>query len=318
MRGKEMRHTLTRYLHVILIYLFLIVFMAVISLLDDNFLSTRNLKNLLLASFPLMMVAFGQTLIILTGGIDLSLGKIVALTNVVCVTMMKPEHSMGVAAAIIVSLAVGAACGGLNGLLVTKGKLAPIIVSLATSSVFGGLALFVLPIPGGRIHMGFARILNGDLAGIPIVLLMIAAVAAGLRIVTNQTPFGKAIRAVGGNENAAYWTGVKVGRTKMLTYLLAGILCAAGGIFLTSQMYSGDPTIGGSFGTNSIAASVVGGTMMSGAVGDLLGTVAGVLLITIINNMLNLLGVSSFYQFVFQGVILIAALGLGSLKQLKK
>lgn len=318
MKGKERRHILNRYMHVVLIYLFLIVFMAVISFLDDNFLSTRNLKNLLLTSFPLMMVAFGQTLIILTGGIDLALGKIVALTNVVCVTLMRPENPMGFAAAIVVSLAVGAACGGLNGLLVTKGKLAPIIVSLATSSVFGGIALFVLPIPGGKIHMGFAKFLNGDLAGIPTALLMMASVIAGLRILTNNTPFGKAIRAIGGNENAAYWTGVKVDRMKMLTYLLAGTLCAVGGIFLTSQMYSGDPTIGGSFGTNSIAASVVGGTMMSGAVGDILGTVAGVFIITIINNMLNLLGVSSFYQFVFQGVILIAALGLGSLKQLKK
>ena len=130
-----------------------------------------------------------------------------------------------------------------------------------------------------------------------------------MRTLTNQTPYGKALRAIGGSENAAYSTGVKVKKVKFIAYCLAGLLCAAAGIFLSAQMNSADATIGKNYAMNAITATVVGGTAMTGA----LGTIAGVFIISIINNMLNLFGVSSFYQFVCQGLILILALSLSAM-----
>ncbi len=306
-----------KHTQLVLIYGFLLLFIVVVSFLDENFLTGRNFKNLLLTGFPLLMVAFGQTLIILTKGIDLSLGGIVALCNVSCVVLMNPDSPVGFVAPVVATIVIGAACGALNGFVITRWRLAPIIVTLATSSMFSGLALFVLPTPGGKVHKAFAQFLGGDLGPIPVGLVLIVLCLVLIRLLTNETPFGKAARAIGGNEGAAYSTGIQVNKVKLLTYMLAGIFCAMAGIFLSAQMYSGDPTIGGSFATNSISATVVGGTMMSGAVGDPLGTVAGVFIIIIINNMLNLIGVSSFYQFVFQGVILILALAISALKDIK-
>ena len=298
--------------HTAIIYIFLAVLMVFVSVFNKDFFTLGNFKNLLRSSFPLLMAALGQTLIILTGGIDLSLGGIVALCNVVCVLAMNPGVSWGFAPALLAAAVVGLACGAINGLLVTKGRLAPIIVTIATTAVFDGLALLLMPNPGGAVHKGFAKFLTRGLSGAAPFLLFILILCL-VRSLANSTPYGKALRAIGGNENAAYSTGIRVDRIKFRAYCFAGILCAMAGIFLSAQMNSADATIGKNYAMNAITATVVGGTAMTGAVGDPLGTIAGVFIISIINNMLNLFGVSSFYQFICQGLILIAALSLSAL-----
>jgi ribose transport system permease protein len=304
-----------RYLHVVMIYLFLIVLISVASIINSDFTKVNNLRNILISSFPLMLAAFGQTFVILTGGIDLSIGGIIALSNVTCVTIMTSNEGVGgMVLAILAALAVGILSGALNGIFITKGRLPAIIVTIATTAIFSGIALFILPIPGGSVFAPFGKFLNGNLAGFPYVIVFLIVFTIILRMVTNKTTFGVSIRAVGGNESAAYSTGITVWKAKLLTYVVCGLLSAMAGIFLAAQMYSGDPTIGRSFSMNSITAAVVGGTVMTGAVGDLLGTITGVLIIYIINNMLNLIGVSSFYQSIFQGLILIIALVISRLK----
>ena len=252
------------------------------------------------------------TLIILTGGIDLSLGGIVALANVVCVMTMNTESPVGFILPLIAAVVLGLVCGALNGVLVTRGNLAPIIVTIATTAIFDGCALLLMPKPGGSVHKAFSKFLTRGLKGaVPLILFLVILIL--VRTLTNQTPYGKALRAIGGSENAAYSTGVKVKKVKFIAYCLAGLLCAAAGIFLSAQMNSADATIGKNYAMNAITATVVGGTAMTGAVGDPLGTIAGVFIISIINNMLNLFGVSSFYQFVCQGLILILALSLSAM-----
>lgn len=259
-----------------------------------------------------MVCRMGQTLIILTGGIDLSLGGIVALANVVCVMTMNTESPVGFILPLIAAVVLGLVCGALNGVLVTRGNLAPIIVTIATTAIFDGCALLLMPKPGGSVHKAFSKFLTRGLKGaVPLILFLVILIL--VRTLTNQTPYGKALRAIGGSENAAYSTGVKVKKVKFIAYCLAGLLCAAAGIFLSAQMNSADATIGKNYAMNAITATVVGGTAMTGAVGDPLGTIAGVFIISIINNMLNLFGVSSFYQFVCQGLILILALSLSAM-----
>lgn len=312
MKNKLNKNFWNKHGHVVIIYVFLVALMLLVSVFSRDFFTIGNFKNLLRTSFPLLMVALGQTLIILTGGIDLSLGGIVALANVVCVMTMNKESPVGFILPLIAAVVLGLVCGALNGVLVTRGNLAPIIVTIATTAIFDGCALLLMPKPGGSVHKAFSKFLTRGLKGaVPLILFLVILIL--VRTLTNQTPYGKALRAIGGSENAAYSTGVKVKKVKFIAYCLAGLLCAAAGIFLSAQMNSADATIGKNYAMNAITATVVGGTAMTGAVGDPLGTIAGVFIISIINNMLNLFGVSSFYQFVCQGLILILALSLSAM-----
>ena len=309
MKNKLNKNFWNKHGHVVIIYVFLVALMLLVSVFSRDFFT---IGNLLRTSFPLLMVALGQTLIILTGGIDLSLGGIVALANVVCVMTMNTESPVGFILPLIAAVVLGLVCGALNGVLVTRGNLAPIIVTIATTAIFDGCALLLMPKPGGSVHKAFSKFLTRGLKGaVPLILFLVILIL--VRTLTNQTPYGKALRAIGGSENAAYSTGVKVKKVKFIAYCLAGLLCAAAGIFLSAQMNSADATIGKNYAMNAITATVVGGTAMTGAVGDPLGTIAGVFIISIINNMLNLFGVSSFYQFVCQGLILILALSLSAM-----
>ena len=297
MKNKLNKNFWNKHGHVVIIYVFLVALMLLVSVFSRDFFTIGNFKNLLRTSFPLLMVA---------------LGGIVALANVVCVMTMNTESPVGFILPLIAAVVLGLVCGALNGVLVTRGNLAPIIVTIATTAIFDGCALLLMPKPGGSVHKAFSKFLTRGLKGaVPLILFLVILIL--VRTLTNKTPYGKALRAIGGSENAAYSTGVKVKKVKFIAYCLAGLLCAAAGIFLSAQMNSADATIGKNYAMNAITATVVGGTAMTGAVGDPLGTIAGVFIISIINNMLNLFGVSSFYQFVCQGLILILALSLSAM-----
>lgn len=304
-----------RYSHLIIIYMFLIIMVIAVSMFNKNFSKPVNLKNIIDTAFPLIMAAFGQTIVILIGGIDLSIGGMIALCNCASIAIMTHyKGTDGVVIALIATLLLGLLCGAINGIFITKGRLPSIIVTIASTAIFSGVALFVMPTPGGAANMKFAKMVNGYFLGLPVSLYLIVIFAIILRFITNSTSYGKALRAVGGNESAAYSTGIVVWKVKFLTYVIAGFFCAIAGIFLGARMYSADPNIGTTFSMYSITAAVVGGTMLTGAVGDVLGTTAGALIIYIINNVLNLIGVSSYYQYVLQGLILIIALTISAIK----
>ena len=307
-----------KYSGVIMAYLFLVLFMVFIGMFDDSFFTGRNLSNVIYTAFPLVMVSFGQTICLLTHGIDISLGMILSLSNCVCIVLMKPDEPLGWVTGVAAALVTGMVCGLINGILIGRFRLAALIVTLSMSTVYGGIALYLLPMPGGSIHKGFAKFLRGKLCGIPVVFFLLLIVLVIVRAVLNQTPLGRKIRAVGGNYAAAYATGIDAVRTKIIAHMLAGLLSAVGGVFLAAYMYSGDPTIGSSYSLRAISSSIIGGAVFSGAVGDVLGTLAGVVILTLINNMLNLLGISSYFQFLLQGIIIIAALALGSLKNVNR
>jgi ribose/xylose/arabinose/galactoside ABC-type transport system permease subunit len=156
--------------------------------------------------------------------------------------------------------------------------------------------------------------MSGNFAGIPVPLLLLIIVTVFMWVLLNKTRFGSSVYAIGGNEDAAYSTGIMVGRKKVTVYIISGFLSALAGIFLSSQMYSGDPRVGVNLTMTSITTVVVGGTMLSGGKGGIIGSLAGVFILVIINNLLNLINVSSFYQYVLQGGILILAIAIGSIK----
>lgn len=311
--GISFKDSWQRNTHVIYIYIFLVLMILVSGILDRDFLSLRNFNNLILSVLPILFVSSAQMLILLMSDIDLSLGSIISLCNVIAVTLMRPESPTGYILAITVAMVVGILCGLINGLLVTKLRLPSVIVTIATSSVYGGLALFIHPIPGGKVHNLCSKFIMGRLWFPTPIILMIVFILA-VYFLSSRATFGMKLRAVGGNSFAAFTTGISIVKIKIITYCLAGFIAGLSAIFLTAQMRCGDATVGNSFTVNSLTVAVVGGTALSGTVGGVSGVVAGSFIIMIINNILNLINISSFYQYVMQGVILIFALAISSRK----
>ena len=291
-----------------LLFVILLVGLA-LSFTTDTFLSVANLTNVARQVSINGILAVGVTFVLLTAGVDLSLGSVVALSGVACATFAHPgDHPVFVP--IAVGLLTGAACGLVNGVLVTRGGVAPFIVTLGMMTIARGLALIV---SGGRPVANMSNELTalaGDFLGIPIPVLCFAGVALAAWFFLRNFRLGRHIYAVGGNEHAARAAGVPVERVKLFAYGLCGLLTGLAGVVLAARITTGQPNAGQAYELDAIAAVVIGGTSLAGGVGTITGTLLGVLLIGVINNGLDLLGVSSYYQAVIKGVIIVGAVWL--------
>lgn len=295
----------------ILIYGLLAAMLLTASALDRDFLSVKNLTNVVVTSLPFIIAAYGQTIAIISGGVDLSMGAMISFATTICATKMRLDAPWGFLPGIFFAIAAGILIGTANGSLAAVFHIQPLIATLSTSLIIGGLALFMLPKPGGRIHMGLAKTVSKNSAAFLILIL----VSVSLWLLLNRTKLGKAVYAVGGNENAAFSAGISIKKTKITAFAMVGLLASIAGIVMSCQMYSGDPTAGGPLTLRSITAAVIGGTSFSGGKGRIECTLAGALLFSIINNILNLAGVSTFYQYVAQGLLLIFAIAVTSGKK---
>lgn len=289
-------------------FLGLIILVAIVSILNPAFLEPINILNLLRQISINALIAFGMTFVILTGGIDLSVGAILALSSALTAGFI--VSGMDPILAIIVGSIIGAILGMVNGLLITKGKMAPFIATLATMTIFRGLTLVYTdgnPITGLGSNYAFQLFGRGYFLGIPVPAITMLLTFIVLWVLLHKTPFGRRTYAIGGNEKAALISGIKVPRVKIMIYSLAGFMSALAGAILTSRLNSAQPTAGTSYELDAIAAVVLGGTSLSGGRGRIVGTLIGVLIIGVLNNGMNLLGVSSFYQSVVKGIVILIA-----------
>ncbi len=291
-----------------LVYGILLLFVVAAAALDQHFLSRRNLTNIFITSLPFLIAAYAQTIVILSGGVDLSIGSLVSLITAICATQMLLNTPWGFAPGLILALLAGLAVGLFNGVLATRFKLQLLIVTLATSLILNGIALTMLDRPGGKLHRQFARLVARDWFS----FLFFAVATLALWPLLNRTRLGKAIYAVGGNEHSAYSVGINPGRTRLFAFALSGFLTALAGVVMACQMYSGDPNAGAPLTLRTMTAAVIGGASFSGGRGRIECTIAGALILSVINNILNLIGVSAFYQYVAQGIILIFAIAVAS------
>lgn len=279
----------------------------VLSLLTPGFFSIQNTTIILRQVSINGILAIGVTFVIISGGIDLSLGSVVAFTGVVAALFAHPgEHPLIVALGM--AILAGLAIGGVNGLAVTRGKVAPFIVTLGMMTIARGLALLASdgrPVTG--LSDSFNYIGGGSVLGVPIPVLIFGAIILLSSFILNKTRLGRYLYAVGGNEKAAYASGIRVNSVKVLSYMICSGLAAIAGIVLASRITTGQPNAGLAYELDAIAAVVIGGTSLSGGIGSIGGTVLGVLLIGVINNGLDLLNVSSYYQQIIKGAIIIAA-----------
>ena len=285
----------------------LVLLFIVLSIMSPDFLTTGNLLTVLRQVSINALIAFGMTFVILSGGIDLSVGAILALTGAVTAGLMAAGHGIVLAAG--AGLALGLLLGVINGALVSWGRVAPFIATLGTLTLLRGVTLSYTqgsPIP--VTNQGFALLGGGyvaNLVPLPVIWMFIAFVACGFLL--RSTVFGRHVVAIGGNEEAARLSGVRIAPMKLAIYGLSGLLSAFAGIVLTSRLYSAQATAGAGYELDAIAAVVLGGTSLAGGRGWLFGTLVGALLIGFLNNGLNLLGVSSFYQQIVKGIVILIA-----------
>jgi ribose transport system permease protein len=286
----------------------LLVLCAILWILTPHFLTISNLLNVAEQTSINAIVAVGMTFVILSSGIDLSVGSIVALAGVVLGTALQAGQPISIA--ILISLLTGLACGLTNGALVSWGNLPPFIVTLGTMSIARGAALLITegrPISG--FDAGFRALATGRFGFVPAPIIVTAIVYAIAYFVLARTTFGRYVYAIGGNEEATRLSGVAVRFHKTTIYGVSGLMSAIAAAVLTARLNSAQPIAGMMYELDAIAATVIGGTSLMGGEGTLGGTLVGALIMGVLRNGLNLLGVSSFLQqIVIGGVIVVAVL----------
>ncbi|MDN6672331.1 MAG: ribose ABC transporter permease [Staphylococcus equorum] len=286
----------------------MIILVIVLSFLSNSFLTVNNILNLLRQVSINALIAFGMTFVILTGGIDLSVGSMLALGSSLIGGMLL--GGVPPILAMILGMVIGLALGAINGVIISKGKVAPFITTLATLSVYRGITLIYtdgIPMTGLSDSASFELMGRGYIFGIPFPVIIMLIILLGLNFLLKHTVFGRRIYAVGGNEPATKLSGINVDRIKIGVYAISGMLSVLSGIILTSRLNSAQPMAGDGFELDAIASVVIGGTSMTGGRGKLTGTLLGAMLIGVISNGLNLLNVSSFYQQVVKGAIILFA-----------
>lgn len=298
------------------VYITFLIFLAAEIVMDPLILkSYSRMWPLSLQFAPLMLCAMSQGCIMLVGGINLSLGASLSLaTTIAAVTMF--EGAGGMAGGVIATLAAGMGIGLVMGLVVTFGRLPDIIVTLAFSYIWNGAALLVLSKPGGHIPSAYAKFLQGQ-GAVPFAIIMILLMLILWKVMKN-TRLGINIYAIGGNAKASFESGINVQLTKIMAYIISGLFMAGAALVLVGQTGCGDPTIGNAYGTKSIAAAILGGFSFSGGIGQMKGAVLGAFIYIAIENVLFFSGLSSFYQYIIQGTILIAAIGLKVISYYRK
>lgn len=299
-------------------YGILIAFLAIcltLSFISPQFLTLSNWTIIFTQVSINALLAFGVTFVIITGGIDLSIGSVLAVSGVVAALLARQDN-YPVIVPVLGGLLVGLLFGALNGFLITKSKIAPFIVTLGIMTIGRGLALIISKgRPISNLSDSFNFIGGGDILGIPFPIIVLFVVFLICSVVLRKTIFGRYVYAVGGNEQASWASGIHVNQVKIAVYSICGLLAGLAGILLTSRITTGQPNAGASFELDAIAAAVIGGSSTSGGVGSIQGTLFGVILIGVLNNGLDLLNVSSYYQQVVMGVIIIGAVLLDSWNQ---
>jgi ribose transport system permease protein len=295
----------------------LFVLCIAISLLSDKFLTVANGWNVLRQISVNICISVGMTLVVLTAGIDLSVGSVLALCGAITAGLLKngitlPSQNLfigfTVLGALLAGLIIGALLGCFNGWVITKFKVPPFVATLAMLTIARGLTmLWTKGFPISGLGEKFAYIGTGWLVGIPVPVWISLIVVLIAVVITNKTRLGRYIYAIGGNESAARLSGINISKIKIIVYTIAGVLAAAGGLMVTSRLDSAQPNAGTSYELDSIAAVVIGGTSLSGGKGTIWGTVSGAIIIGVLNNGLVLLNVSPFWQQVVKGLVILMA-----------
>ena len=291
-----------------------LIICAVMTILSPVFLTLTNIRNVVRQSSIFGVMAIGMTFVILTGGIDLSVGSILAIAGAIAAGMLK--GGAGMLPVVALALVIGIGCGLANGLIITIGRIAPFVVTLGMMSIARSLTLiYTKGYPISGFSGPFRFIGGGDVASIPFPIIVFALTVVVAWLILTQTRLGRYTYAIGGNEETVKLSGINSNRYKVIVYVISGITAAMSALILTSRLNSAEPVAGQGYELDVIASVVIGGTSLSGGTGSVWGTLIGALLIGVINNGMNLLGISPYFQLLVKGLIIIGAVLLDRLRQ---
>ncbi len=298
----------------ILSFIGFIVLCILMSIISDRFLTMNNLTNIARQVSINAIIASGLTFVILTGGIDLSVGAVMALSGTFLAGALIAGWNPLLS--IIIGLGVGVIAGFINGFLVSYARMPAFIVTLAMMEIPRGIALlYTGGYPMSGLPKSFSIIGRGSIIGIQTPILIMFVVYILVYLLLNHVPFGRYVYAIGGNEEAVRLSGIKVEKFKMLVYVISGLTASISGVVLTSRLMSGQPNAGVGFELDAIAAVILGGTDIAGGKGHIIGTLVGAMILGVLNNGLNLMGVSPYTQKVLKGAIIILAIYISSSRQ---
>ncbi len=295
----------------------LVVLFVFLSIFTDTFLTGKNMLQVLRQICINALLAFGMTFVLIIGGIDLTVGSVVAISGVSVVMLLNEGVALPIA--LLASLLIGSVVGFVNGSIIALTGMPPFIVTLSLQGAIRGVAFVIT---NGRSvscdNEVFNAIGNGYWLGVPIPIYIVAFVMIIISIILYYTRFGRRMYAVGGNITAAKFSGIRVKRITIWVYVISGTLSALAGIILASRMYSGQPASGQAYESDAIAAAVLGGTSFNGGIGTIGGTLIGALVIGFLTNGLNLLHISSYVQMIIKGLVIIGAVGIDIFKNRRK
>lgn len=289
-----------------IVYIILIALLLVGSLLSDMFRTSNNLTNLMRQAVALGIVSTGQTLVLLSAGIDLSVGSVISLTTCLTTGLICGRESM-VFPVVTLVIVLALLIGFCNGFIIVRTHVSPLIVTLAMMSIIQGVVLLYTNAPVGELPSSFGFLAWGMVGLIPFPIFILAAVAVAAILVQKQTPFGRYLFATGGNEEIARRSGIRVDRVRIFVYMVCSLTAALTGIFLASRMGQGDPMAGERYMIDSLIPPLIGGTSLMGGRGGVVGTIAGTFILTVVSNIFNLLDVETYWQWVMTGSIVIIA-----------
>lgn len=295
----------------------LAILCIVISIASPIFLTEKNMMNVLRQTSTNLYLACGMTMILIAGGIDLSVGSVIAVVGVMGGTLI--NMSIPLLIVILICLAAGAMVGFINGGIAVNTTIPPFIVTFAMMSILRGFAYVYTNGVTVRINdAGYINMGTGYLGIVPLPVIYLIGILAVVYVLMSRTRFGRHLYATGGNEKAAKFSGINIKKIRMFVYIFSGIMAAIAGLMLSSRSYSGNPIAGNGAEMDAIAACVLGGVSFSGGSGKIGGTIIGAMIIGFLNNGLNLMGISSFWQTILKGVVILAAVYVDYLKNLKK
>jgi len=290
---------------------------VVISLNSKSFLSQDNIMNVLRQISTNMYLASAMTMVLIAGGIDLSVGSVIALVGVISGTLV--TMGLPIPLVIIICLVIGGICGSINGFIISRTTLPPFIVTFSMMSILRGATYVYTGGTTVRVdNRAFINLGTGYLFGIPFPVLYLLVVLILVFIILNKTRLGRHIYAIGGNQKAAEFSGISVRNVRMFVYIFSGVMASLAGMVLCARSYSGNPVAGNGSEMDAIAACVLGGASMAGGYGYIGGTMIGALIIGLLNNGLNLMRIDSYWQIILKGVVILVAVYVDYVKNLKK
>jgi ribose transport system permease protein len=303
-----------RYNAVIIVYILLLIIFFGVSIAFPLFRSPRNLTNILVQIAPLAILSIGQTIALIGGGVDLTVGSVVSLTTVLVANFMG-QGSLGVLAMIVFVFVLAIVIGFINGFICNETKIPPLIVTLSTSTIIQGTILAYRLSPGGSVPKVISSFINYPFGIFTVSAVILALLYIVFITIMSRTSFGVHVYSIGGSPEFARMAGVNVKRVRITSYIISACLAAAAGFVVSARIGTGIPNIGTPFLMDSLTAVIIGGASFAGGQGFIAGTFAGAVMVSIISNALNIAGVSPFYQYIVKGVILLMAMIINSRKK---